>query len=300
MMKPIPLARLLGLALLLTSMSAAAENVDQDREMRADGRFSFKAVSGQFEIVGSDENRLRISGTLGDAVREMEIDGDAGHWQVELHYRENHRGRPGGAGTRLTIHLPQGAEAALQTVSGDLQIRGLDGARLEARSVSGDLSLTGNSPERLAAQTVSGSIAADTGGRAETRLQTVSGRIEASGLAHRARAKSVSGRITLSAEAIEELEAETVSGSIEAEARPLEGARFDLTSHSGSVRLALPSDTAADFRAKTFSGSIHNDFGGEVVSGRGPGERLEHRVGDGNVRVEAKSFSGSIRIARLN
>lgn len=283
------------LALMLAVSTAMAESVDETRAMDPDGRFSFSAVSGQFEIVGSDDDQLRISGTLGEEVTEMRINGDPGNWDVELRYEERHRGARRGPGTNLTIHLPHGAETEARSVSGDIDLQDLDGESIDARSVSGDIRLTSVTPERLGVETVSGSLHLDAGGNA-TRVKSVSGNINAQGLTGRIRANSVSGGIELSATEVEEIELETVSGSIVTTASVADQARISVSSHSGSTRLALPAGTPVAIRAKSFSGGIESQFGGQVESGRGPGEKLEHRVGDGSVRVELRSFSGNIRL----
>lgn len=286
---------LIPLALMLAVATAMAESVDETRAMNADGRFSLSAVSGQFEIIGSNDDQLRLSGTLGDEISELRINGDPGNWDVELRYKENHRGTGYGTSTQLTLHVPHGAETEVRSVSGDLDLKGLDGQSVDARSVSGDINLSGVTPDRLGAETVSGSLHLDAGGKAN-RLKSVSGSIDARGLTGRIRAGSVSGGIELSASEFEEIEIETVSGRIVTNAGVTDQSRIAASSHSGSIHLALPAGTPVDIRARSFSGGIESAFGGQVESGRGPGERLEHRVGDGRVRVEVRSFSGNIRL----
>lgn len=283
------------LAMMLAATTTMAESVDETRAMKNDGRFSLSAVSGQFEIIGSNDDQLRISGTLGEEVSEMRINGDPGNWEVELRYKERHRDTRHSKSTQLTFHIPHGAETEVRAVSGDLDLKDLDGKSVDTRSVSGDIKLSGVTPERLGAETVSGSLHLDAGGKA-SRLKSVSGSIDARGLTGRIRASSVSGSIELSASEVGEIEIETVSGRIVTTVGVTDQARIAASSHSGSIHLTLPAGTPADIRAKSFSGGIESAFGGQVESGRGPGERLQHRVGDGSVRVDVRSFSGNIRL----
>lgn len=285
----------------LAPAALAGETVDEQRPMNPDGRIHFSAVTGEYRITGSDDDRLVITGSLGTDVREFSIDGDETSWSIKLHPIE-HRGRMPrrAASSRLTIAVPRGAEIEATTVSGEFEAEDLAGRQVTLQSVSGAVSLNNVVPQRLSVQTVSGELRMDGGGMQGSRLRTVSGNIEARNLAGRVEVNSVSGGIELDGSDVEELNIETVAGRVVLDVRPAANARYRVTSHSGNIDLALPAETPLALRAQTFSGRISSDFGGEVRRGRGPGEQLDHRVGDGNVRVESKSFSGNINIRRLD
>jgi DUF4097 and DUF4098 domain-containing protein YvlB len=274
------------LALTALAGSVAAERtVDEMRDMQPDGRLSFSATSGEFEIIGSRDEQLHILGALGPEVKEMRITGDAGHWKIELEaYREDRR-RQRSENSRLTIFVPHGTEIDTRTISANVSLEGLEGRAVGVRSVSGNVDLTAVTPRRLSVETVSGAQHLDGGGRTESRLQSVSGNISASGLDGRIRAQTVSGNIAIDAERLEDMDAQTVSGRINIAAAPQSGTRISLMTHSGAIRLGLPGDTAVDVRAESFSGRINSQFGGEPQRGMDPGQRLAHRTGDGNVRL---------------
>lgn len=275
----------------------AAQSVDESRPFDPDGRISFTAVTGSYEFVGSSDNRLHISGTLGEDVETMVIEGHAGSWQIELKpYNHRGRGERRGQSSRLVISVPRGVELEARTISAGMNLMDLDGHWVNLHSISGDIVLNNVQPERLNVETVSGGHNLDAGGWGESRLKSVSGNIRAHGLAGRIAVSSVSGQVDVDAVNIEDADLETVSGRIEASLAPAERARINLASHSGRLDLKLPADTPLDLRANTFSGRISSGFGGEVQRGRGPGERLTHRTGSGQVRVEAQSFSGRIQI----
>jgi DUF4097 and DUF4098 domain-containing protein YvlB len=288
------------LFLLLGLVAAAARadvRVDENRFMNTDGRIQIIAVTGEFEIVGSDSDQLVITGTLGTDVREMTIEGDEGYWTVELHAIQS-QGRMyrGSTRSRLTILVPLDAEVEASTVSGNLKADNLSGRRVSLQSVSGSVRLDRAAPEWLEVQTVSGGQQLKSGGTHDNRLRSVSGNIEASELSGRISANSVSGNIRIEGFDANDVEAETVSGRIRLDLTPASGARYRVSSHGGSIELSLPSATPLALRANTFSGRIDSAFGGDVRRGRGPGEQLDHRVGDGSVRVDSKTFSGSIQI----
>lgn len=281
--------------LLVAAPLQAGQPVDEVREARPDARIELAAVTGRYRIVGTDHAELGIAGTLGEDVEELIIDGDPGHWKIEIKAKNN-RGRTRGSRSLsdLTVNVPRGGELEIVTVSGNIEMQDLNGSWVRATSISGDVELVNVLPTRLSVETVSGTQRMDAGGRSESRMKSVSGNIYAENLAGRIHLSTVSGNGELSAGEVEETDMETVSGRISARLQPLAQARIQLSSHSGELRLKLPEDVPLDFRANSFSGNISNDFGGEIEELRGPGRRLEVRQGAGTVRVEAKSFSGRI------
>lgn len=283
------------LILVLTASPAlAGQTVDESREARPDARITLNAVTGEYRIVGTDEARLEITGTLGEDVEELIIEGDAEAWDIEVKAKQD-RGHNGyRSASDLTINVPRGAELDVSTVSASTELQDLDGAWTRVTGVSGGVNLSNVRPERLSLENVSGTLSMDAGGRVENRLKTVSGNIRAESLNGRIQAGTVSGNVNITATAVEDVEMETVSGQIETTLEPLEQASLRFSSHSGGLRLKMPEDTPLDFRANTFSGSIRNDFGGDIEELRGPGRRMEVRQGGGTVRVEAESFSGRI------
>lgn len=296
------ISTLISVLMLAAPPVMADRTVSETRDARPDGRVSLQAVTGHYRITGSNDNRLEITGTLGTDVEELEITGGPEDWKIKVRPVERSGWFRGAARTssKLEIRVPRGVELEVSTVSAGLEFADLAGPRVTARTVSGDARLNNVRPERLELETVSGGVSLDAGGSLESAIKSVSGNLEASGLSGRLRLKSVSGNLDVSATAVEEVEVETLSGSVYARIVPEAASRLNLSSHSGDLRLVLPADTTMDFRASTFSGRIHNEFGGEVMSGRGPGERMEFRSGAGNVRIEAQSFSGQVKLERAD
>ncbi len=296
MIKQLTTYALLG---LLSTGLTAGTPINESRTASSEARISLSAVTGKFEIVGSPDNQLTVTGTLGEDVSEFNIDGDADNWHIELKPIEgNNRMRRQHQASVLTISVPTDAELEVRTVSGEISLFDLHGSWVNAHSVSGAVTSDNVHPERLSIETVSGKLEVQGGGREETRLRSVSGNMDASDLRGRVNASSVSGIIAVSARQLEEADFETVSGRIQANLAPLDRARIRANSHSGSVDIELPQGTPLSLRANSFSGRIRSDFGGEVQRGRGPGERLDHREGSGQIRLEVQSFSGRINVTR--
>lgn len=288
-----------GILLLTAGTALADRTVSESRDARPDGRISLHALTGHYRITGSDEARLEIDGILGEDVEELVISGEPDDWTIEIRPLER-RGwfrSAGRSSSNLEIRVPRGAELDVNTVSAGLDIADLTGSWVKVQSISGAVALENVRPERLEVETVSGSLSADAGGQ-ETMLKTVSGNVEVAGLSGRLQLKSVSGNLNVRVSAAEDVQLETVSGSAHAWIDPLESSRLQFSSHSGDLRIVLPADVPMDLRASTFSGRISNAFGGDVQSGRGPGERMNFRTGAGTVRIKAQSFSGGVTVEK--
>ena len=84
------------------------------------------------------------------------------------------------------------------------------------------------------------------------------------------------------------------------------GARYEINSHSGSVRLHLSNPAGFELTANSFSGTIRSEFPvtlGPTSSrndrGRpGPGRSTHAVFGDGSATLTIRTFSGDIVIAK--
>jgi DUF4097 and DUF4098 domain-containing protein YvlB len=150
-------------------------------------------------------------------------------------------------------------------------------------------------------------------------IGTLSGDVEAHRVNGDVQIKSVSGDIRLS-DFKGDFEGETVSGSIElrnATGRYIrshttsgdlayEGSidpsgRYELSAHSGDIRLDIPSNTSAQLSVSTWSGTLDSDFPitlrpGEHGIGAGQAKRFTFDIGGGAARISAETFSGDITI----
>ncbi len=285
------------MALACLPQELAARAVDEHVEITPDARIEFKAVSGEFRFITGSEEGLRIRGSLGDHVEDLLIEGDETQRVIEVREDRSYRGRSGT--TQLEIEVPAGVNLRASTVSGDLEIDGLEGEVLQVNSVSGRIRATAV-PRQLELGTVSGNIRLKGQGRESSRLKTVSGNLELGDIGGDVEVRSVSGGIELSATDLRLLRVESVSGQVNLDVVPESRSRIEIQNHSGRTRLALPEGLPLDIEARTFSGRIRSDLGGQVESGRGPGQRLDHRHEDGTVRIRLQSFSGDLEIARLD
>lgn len=181
-----------------------------------------------------------------------------GHGEVELN---------------VQLEVPHGAEVRLQTVSGDINARGLVGEQ-RFQTVSGDLSLV------------------DGGG--VVRFNTVSGdgRFRSDGSLV-VRAESVSGDLAISAPHLVGVRAQSVSGDVEIEGALEPSGDFRAETVSGDLVVGLAGD--ATFEVRGLSTDISSELD-HRIEGRHDRRRLV--IGSGGPQFTFSSMSGDIAVHR--
>jgi DUF4097 and DUF4098 domain-containing protein YvlB len=108
---------------------------------------------------------------------------------------------------------------------------------------------------------------------------------------------SVSGSVFLTDVSATRLTAESVNGTLLFEGALTRGGRYDFSTHSGNVRLALEGDTGFDVNASTFSGDIRSDYDlARRGRDRGLGASMRGTFGDASAVLELRTFSGTISL----
>lgn len=301
----------LALALALAALAAQAADrtadrtVDQSGRMPADGRVSIENIAGKVDVVGWDKAEIQVTGTLGEAVEELEF--KAGERsQVKVVYRDDHRRsrrRAGDAdeafrgGADLTVRVPDGCRLDVEVVSADVRVSGLDD-EIEVTAVSGGIEVRG-ACRALVVQSVSGSVEIDGAGR-RTEAGTVSGSLTVRCDDADLEVETVTGDAQVECAKLRSLKASTVNGTITMKGRPGAGARIEAESINGSLTLAVPADVSAAFDISTFNGDIENAFGQkpERADKFVPGQGLKFANGGGDADVRLNTLNGKIRILK--
>jgi DUF4097 and DUF4098 domain-containing protein YvlB len=176
---------------------------------------------------------------------------------------------------------------------------------VRAESISGNV--TAVATQRLeAAKSVSGNVdLTDTSADADLSASSISGGISAKGLKARALdLGTVSGDVVLTNVASERINIRSVSGGVEYSGTLARNGRYDINSHSGTVRLTLSNDIGFELNANSFSGSIRSDL--PLTLGatrgderrRGPMHATRGVFGDGSAALTIRTFSGDIVISK--
>jgi DUF4097 and DUF4098 domain-containing protein YvlB len=186
------------------------------------GEASVHTVSGavSLENLGGD---TRVEGISGE-MRAVNIGG-------ELHM----------AGKSGDIHVENLAKGgSVVGVSGDVLVRGVEGAKLEAKSVSGDVRVE------------------DVGrsGRVETTVESVSGDVRLSRASGVVTLKTVSGDASAEDLTVTMLQAQTVSGDVTAKVSGAFDGTITANTVSGDVSLRLPGAAGFRFTLGTQTGEM--------------------------------------------
>jgi DUF4097 and DUF4098 domain-containing protein YvlB len=273
-------------------------------------------IAGDVRVTGGPGNEIRIDATKrvrhrdADTARQLlaelrvEITQVGDRVEVRtVHPRRSVSSRNVSISVDYVVSVPAAAAAVVKTISGNVVVGNVRG-EVRAEAISGDVELTGT-PNVAVGKTVSGEVRArDIGGAGTLNLGTVSGAVIASGLKVRSlECGSVSGDVHLSGIQAERVQAKTVSGNIEFDSALTKGGRYELTAHSGNVRVVLSSPTGFELNASTFGGTVRSDFPITLRSSsdgrqRGGTRTIRGAFGDGSAILAVQSFSGNVVIAK--
>ena len=178
----------------------------------------------------------------------------------------------------VTIEGTQ-AEVSVENVRGDIVIKGGNG--VTAKSVEGDITVEG--------------------AKGKTTVSSINQGITVSGSSGEIYAETVNGPIALSRIEAASLEASTINGNITYEGTAVNGGRYRLTSHNGSITVAVPESSNATFAVRTYNGGFNSNL--PVKGDRDPrevqkGRRVLFTLGTGSAEFELESFSGGIRLRK--
>jgi DUF4097 and DUF4098 domain-containing protein YvlB len=291
-----------------TALSASAQQKDKDKDrdwdrdrdrdytsavdtvlpLNRNGSVDVRLNSGEVTVSGWSRNEVRVHGTSERG--EIRVEGSASHVEIADHTLRRRRGE-----SRVEISVPEGTRLTIHGHSTDVSVRGVKG-EVEIATMSGDLVID-NAASRVEFESVSGDVQVSRV-QGDLRGEAMSGEIDITDVAGEVEVETVSGDLTLRNVRSRYVRAETVSGSVEFDGRTEAGGRYDFASHSGDVRLVLPSALGATISVETFSGTIDSDFPITLEPGERHGKQFQFRVGDGGARIDATSFSGGIYIQR--
>jgi len=278
------------------------------------GALDLSNVAGDIVVTGGSGDEIRIeaikrarsrSGDAQQLLEELRIEVSemANRVEVRTLYPRNRRNYS--ASVDYSIAMPSSGSATLRTVSGDVRVTNVKG-ELRAESVSGDV-VAGGAARLALLKTVSGDVElTEASSESEVTVSSVSGGLTVRGLKARSvDLNSISGDLLLTGITADRATVKTVSGSIEYSGPLARSGRYELTAHSGSLRLAISGTTGFEVEATTFNGDIRSDFPLTLrgsVEGSGRRSRLNRSIrgsyGDASAIVTLKSFSGDIVITK--
>ncbi|OGD14823.1 MAG: hypothetical protein A2V76_02950 [Candidatus Aminicenantes bacterium RBG_16_63_14] len=308
---------LIGTAFVLAFVAAPAlaaekfeEKFEKTEALAVNGKLYLSNVSGQIEVATWKNAQVKIEAlktskadtlakakeNAGEVTIEVTKEGDL--VRVETKYPKRSGGFWGGKSINVSVDykiwVPDQAAVELKSVSGDVRVAPL-GGKAKIGCVSGNIDLLGAAGADV--DLVSGDLTLENIA-GDAYLKAVSGNIKATQVKGSVEVEAVSGDIDLRdvSEAMT-VNAKSISGNITYAGKIKAGGRYELKAHSGDVRMTIPADSAFDFEANTFSGSIDSDFEIQVVGKISPRE-IHGTVGKGGATVKLKSFSGNVDLRK--
>lgn len=273
----------------------AATPINETRPLDARGEIEVSNLKGSIEVRTWDRNEVRITGSLGDGVERLEIDGSGRKLAVRVRYPRNSHNTEE---TVLVLEVPRQASLDVDSVAASVDVQGIAGEELDIDSVSGTVVAVG-APRKAGIESVSGDLRLNLNSR-DVEVDSVSGKVSLRGrIAGAVEVETVSGNIDVDTrgERPSRLELSTVSGDASVRSGIADAGRFSFESVSGDLRLSLPANASARVEASTFSGDIDAPGANVVRKRYGPGASLEHRYGNGDASIAIETFSGDVRLA---
>jgi hypothetical protein len=293
-----------------------SERLTRTLKIGADGELDVSNIAGDITVTRGSGSEATINAvksararTVDEAKRlltlvEVTFAERTGRGEVRTRYPEQDELRRNGlrnanVSVTFTITAPQGARLTLTSISGSIGVTDIKGD-LVLNSISGDVRVAGAG--RIAtAKSVSGSIEiTDTQIDGALEAGSVSGDVTVRKVrARRLDLGTVSGDVVAQDVQSERVQGHSVSGSVEFSGSLTRNGRYELNSHSGDIRIAVPADVGFELDANSFSGSIRSDLP-VTTRGRDSVNRRTLRgvYGDGSAVLDVTTFSGSVVITK--
>jgi hypothetical protein len=293
------------------------ERFTRTLKVGANGEIYIGNISGNIVVTrgGGNEATLEVIKTARartpEEAKEMldlvqvDISERGGRAEIKSHYpqgdeyRRNERRRNVNVSVAFNLAAPAGTRVSVHSISGDISSKDITGD-VALESVSGSVRIA-NGGRVAEAKSISGNVEImDTQVEGQVRASSVSGNVLMRGLKARGlEVASVSGNVTLQDVTSERVEGQTVSGEVQFSGPLTRGGRYELSSHSGSVQVAIAGDTGFELEASSFSGSVRSDFEIRTQGEIGRRQKTIRGIhGDGSAVLDLTTFSGSIVVSK--
>ena len=264
--------------------------IDTTVAMDARGLVELSLNGGDVIVRAWDRAEVRVSAQ----VESGRIAFDAGSMRVRVGDAHHSDGD-----ARFEVTMPRTARVEVSGTNAEVSVDGVRGG-VTVDNANGDVRLA-DVGGIVRAELMTGELHVERG-EGDFRLEMASGDMTLVDVGGRIEAEGISGNIIVRNARARELRLETTSGNVTYEGTVQAEGRYELSTHSGDVRLRLPDGVRARLEAETYSGEFTSDFPVTMQPGAPKGtrqRRYELLVGDGGgPLIRAESFSGDIHLAR--
>jgi len=285
---------MLALACIAALPAHAATPINQTRPLDARGRVEIDNLKGRVEVRGWDRPEVKLTGSLGDGVEKLSVEGDGDALHIEVKYpSRSNRSEP----TTLILQVPLRADLEIDTVSADIDVGGMASRDMSLQSVSGNITANG-APRRAKVESVSGD-ARLTFNSGNVEVNTVSGDVTLGGrLNDEVSVETVAGdvRVDTKGEKIANFRGGTVSGDIQVRMGLAADGVVKMETVSGDLLLLVPRDLSAQVSGESFSGDLKAPGAKVKREEFGPGSSFRAGYGAGKGQIRLESFSGDAEL----
>ena len=281
-----------ALVLLAAAPAGAQQRIERGARASPDATIRIYNLSGSTTVAGWDRDSVAVIGTLEVGAGRFYIGGGPSAIKLGV---EPQDGNTVPRATRLDVRVPFGSVVWIKAADGSIDVDGVQGG-LDLYSVSGDVSVRG-APATVRAESMEGGVSI----HARTpwaRAKTANGAINVAGDVADLAVTTVSGSVRVAASRQARARIESVTGEVVVTGRPTRGGAWEIETHSGSVTLALASDTDAEVTVHSFGGEVRSELG-RVVSRRVDdlaGSELGIVAGAGGTSFTVRTFKGPVVI----
>ncbi len=289
------------------------EKFDKTVSLAADGKVQIRNISGWIKVESWAQNEVKIEAVkISRAGSESRAKSNAGlvvidvresgnMLDIETQYPQTHnlfgRGDSINVSVNYLLRIPAKASLKVNSTSGEVDVRKIGGF-VDIHVTSGSLTVA-QADNGLKVAVISGTTRIEDI-RGNVSLRSVSGSVIVDGVRGSLDLDSTSGRVELGGiSEADSVRAKSLSGGISYEGKINPKGRYEFEVHSGTIQLVLPSDSAFELDAETFSGDIETDFAVQVL-GKLSRNELHGTVNGGGASLDLKTFSGNIRIRKSN
>jgi hypothetical protein len=287
-----PVAAIATLEDMLDSMAPAADGpaarTERTLAVRRGSILTLENFAGDIAVRAGEGNRVRVVASHSN--RERVVVRSEGRRVIV----DSDSDRPVPASVHYEITVPEWMDLDLSGFNSDISVEGVTG-EVKAETVQGNIDLVrSGGPATLS--TVEGGV----------RVERSRGRVDASAINGSVRirdargavsAESVNGNIALEDVASDSVDASTVNGPVRFAGAILPHGFYRLTSHNGSIRMALPKDADARVLVATYSGGFDCSFPISLHETK-KGREYEVTLGSGSARVTLETFQGWVLLRR--
>ncbi|MEI6669305.1 MAG: DUF4097 family beta strand repeat-containing protein [Acidobacteriota bacterium] len=290
--------------------AAATEKFSKTVPLAKGGTFDLSNLSGDIVITGGSGDQVVIEavkkGRTAEGLKEVTIEVTTAANRVEVRTRYPEGRHNINVSVDYAVTVPRAAIVIVKSISGDAKLSGLDG-EVQAAAVSGNVSVASAADLRTV-KSVSGDVTIQSSKSSGTMtVGSVSGNVRLTDVkAAEIQVNSVSGDVTCGDVAATRVTVKSVSGEVTFGGPLAKGGRYELTAHSGDLKVVTSEAVGFEVSASSFSGDVTSDItltpkaGGDEPAGHGRRKRqqMHGTFGDGSAVLQLNSFSGDIRIVK--